>query len=140
VRLSINELLTISLRIRSYYYTTGHYNCNNCHNEKVAAQFDHAKKTGWALNKYHIKLSCVKCHGEKIPYKKLNNKCVSCHQNWNNETFKHSITGLQLDETHLDFSCEDCHTESNFGIKPNCDGCHDGYVFPKQKPGKLTSK
>ncbi len=74
---------------------------------------------------------------EKVPYKKLNNKCVNCHQSWNNKTFKHSITGLQLDETHLDFSCEDCHAENNFGIKPSCDGCHDSYVFPKQKPGKV---
>ncbi|MCK7523447.1 MAG: cytochrome c3 family protein [Ignavibacteriales bacterium] len=115
-------------------------NCSKCHNEKTLEPFDHAKKTGWALNKYHINLSCVKCHGSKLPYKKVDNKCVSCHKDWNNETFKHSVTGLQLDETHSDFSCEDCHAENNYAKKPSCDGCHDGYSFPKQKPGKLVGK
>ena len=113
-------------------------NCSKCHSEKTLEPFDHGKKTGWALNKHHINLSCAKCHGSKLPYKKLDNKCSSCHQGWNAENFKHSITGLQLDEMHSELSCEDCHTDGNFGIKPSCDGCHDGFSFPKQKPGKLV--
>lgn len=112
-------------------------NCNNCHSDKTMEPFNHEKATGWALNKYHINLSCAKCHGSKLPYKKLNNQCISCHQNWNNENFSHSVTGLQLDETHLDFSCEDCHLENNFAVKPSCTNCHDDYVYPKEKPGKL---
>jgi hypothetical protein len=114
--------------------------CSTCHLTKTADSFDHDKRTGWALNRFHIKLSCVKCHGEEIPYQKLDNKCTSCHQNWSNTTFKHSVTGLQLSETHSDFKCEDCHSENNFAIAPNCDGCHDGYIYPKQKPGKLIDK
>ena len=113
-------------------------NCSKCHGEKTREPFDHGKKTGWALNKHHINLSCAKCHGSKLPYKKLDNKCSSCHKGWNAENFKHSITGLQLDEMHSELSCEDCHTDGNFGIKPSCDGCHDDYSFPKQKPGKLV--
>lgn len=112
-------------------------NCNSCHHNNEIERFDHTKKTGWALSKYHINLSCIKCHGEKIPYKKLASGCISCHQGWNNETFKHSITGLQLDETHLDFSCEDCHVENNFAVNPGCDGCHDSYDYPKQKTRKV---
>jgi len=115
-------------------------NCSNCHNQKVTEKFDHGKKTGWALNKFHINLTCAKCHGSKLPYKKLNNKCESCHKSWSSENFKHSITGLQLDETHTDFGCEDCHTENNYAKKPSCDGCHDDYTYPKQKPGKLVGK
>lgn len=114
--------------------------CNNCHLNTEAKRFDHSKKTGWTLNKYHIKLSCIKCHREKIPFQKLENRCISCHQDWNNETFKHSVTGLQLDEMHSDFDCGDCHAENNFAVKPGCEGCHDGYVYPKQKPGKLADK
>ncbi|MEO8232455.1 MAG: cytochrome c3 family protein, partial [Ignavibacteriota bacterium] len=37
-------------------------NCSNCHNQKVTEKFDHGKKTGWALNKFHINLTCAKCH------------------------------------------------------------------------------
>jgi hypothetical protein len=114
-------------------------NCNNCHLNKENQRFNHAKKTGWALSIYHINLSCVKCHSNKIPFEKLDNKCISCHQAWNNETFQHSVTGLQLNETHSDFSCEDCHKEKNYAVGPDCNGCHEGYNYPQQKPGKLVN-
>lgn len=55
-------------------------NCSRCHSNKVLEPFDHAKKTGWALNKYHINLSCVKCHSTTQPHKKVDNKCLSCHK------------------------------------------------------------
>ena len=115
-------------------------NCSKCHSEKTLEPFDHGKKTGWVLNKYHISLSCAKCHGSKLPYQKVDNKCASCHQGWNSENFKHSVTGLQLDEIHIELSCEDCHTENNFAKRPSCDGCHEDFSFPKQKPGKLVGK
>ncbi len=114
--------------------------CTTCHKNKVTEPFDHAKQTGWALNRFHINLTCSKCHGDKMPYKKLDNKCISCHKNWNNETFKHSVTGLQLNETHADLGCEDCHIDKNFAVKPSCNGCHEDFNFPKQKPGKLVGK
>jgi hypothetical protein len=126
-----------------------HKNCTNCHREDKCETchsniklepFDHGKKTGWVLNNHHIRLSCVKCHDSKLPYKKLDNKCSSCHQGWNSENFKHSITGLQLDEIHSELSCEDCHMENNFTVKPGCNSCHDDFSFPKQKPGKLVGK
>ena len=115
-------------------------NCSSCHSSTKLEPFDHAKKTGWALSKYHINLSCVNCHGSKLPYKKVNKNCSSCHQGWNAETFKHSVTGLQLDEIHLELGCEDCHAENNFSKKPGCDGCHEDFNYPKQKPGKLIEK
>ncbi len=115
-------------------------NCSMCHQDKVAEPFNHGKQTGWALNRFHINLSCAACHGEKLPYKKLDTKCISCHKNWNNETFKHSITGLQLNEIHSQLSCEDCHTNNNYSAKTTCNGCHDNYSFPKQVPGKIVGK
>lgn len=115
-------------------------NCTTCHKNQVTEPFDHAKQTGWALNRFHINLTCSKCHGDKMPYKKLNNNCTSCHTNWSNETFKHSLTGLELNETHAELSCEDCHIDRNFAVKPSCDNCHENYSFPKQKPGKLVGK
>ncbi|HEY4755341.1 MAG TPA: cytochrome c3 family protein [Ignavibacteriaceae bacterium] len=115
-------------------------NCSSCHSSTKLESFDHAKKTGWVLSKHHIIVACSKCHGSKLPYKKLDNKCSSCHQGWNKETFKHTVTGLQLDETHSDLGCEDCHSENNYAEKPSCTNCHENYVYPKQKPGKLVRK
>lgn len=115
-------------------------NCSSCHSSTKLESFDHAKKTGWALSKHHVILTCAKCHGSNLPYQKLDNKCLSCHKEWNKETFKHSVTGLQLNETHLELSCEDCHAENNYAEKPSCSNCHENYVYPKQKPGKLVRK
>lgn len=114
--------------------------CTTCHKNQVTVPFNHENQTGWALNKFHINLACSKCHGDKMPYKKLDKNCTSCHTNWNNETFKHSVTGLQLNETHAEFSCEDCHIDRNFAVKPSCNNCHENYSFPKQKPGKVIGK
>lgn len=115
-------------------------NCSRCHNDQTTEPFDHAARTGWALSKYHIILSCAKCHGSKLPYKKVESRCTACHQGWNKDTFKHAVTGLQLDENHLDLSCEDCHAKNNYAEKPSCNGCHDGFVYPKNKPGKWVKK
>lgn len=118
----------------------GNDKCQECHSDKELVAFDHLRSSGWALKAYHAKLECQKCHGSKMPFTKIDRNCVNCHKNWNNETFKHSVTGLKLDEIHAELSCEDCHLESNFSTKPGCDGCHEGYTYPKQKPGKLIGK
>ncbi|NCQ17223.1 MAG: cytochrome c3 family protein [Ignavibacteria bacterium] len=112
--------------------------CESCHLGKPSEHFDHKKRTGWVLNKFHDELSCAKCHGSKIPYSKLDTKCVNCHKGWNIENFKHTITGLQLDETHAQLNCEDCHEEKNFAVKPVCSNCHENFIYPKQKPGKMV--
>jgi hypothetical protein len=114
--------------------------CSQCHSDKVLESFDHAKKTGWALSKYHATLTCMKCHGSKLPYQKLDNQCVSCHKDWSGANFKHAVTGLQLDETHIELSCEECHVGKNYAVKPSCKGCHENYVYPKNKPGKPAGK
>ncbi|HQF43814.1 MAG TPA: cytochrome c3 family protein, partial [Ignavibacteriaceae bacterium] len=72
--------------------------------------------------------------------KKVDNKCLSCHKSWFDGKFKHSVTGLQLDEIHIELSCDDCHSDNNFAVKPTCSSCHDDYSYPKQKPGKVIGK
>lgn len=114
--------------------------CSKCHSNEEMKPFDHLKRTGWDLKSYHAKLSCQKCHGTKVPYVKIDRRCINCHKNWNTETFKHEVTGLKLDEMHNEFSCEDCHTDNNYAAKPACDSCHEGYVYPKLLPGKLMRK
>ncbi|MDI6766144.1 MAG: cytochrome c3 family protein [Bacteroidota bacterium] len=114
--------------------------CAKCHLDKQLEPFNHKQRTGWALNKPHSYLSCVSCHGSKQPYKKLDNQCVSCHKGWKKENFKHSVTGLRLDKIHSELSCEDCHTGKDYSVKPGCNGCHENYVYPNQKPGRLVGK
>jgi hypothetical protein len=68
----------------------------------------------------------------------LNSLCKSCHTGWNSSNFNHKVTGLILDETHIEFDCSDCHEIENYSKDPSCDGCHEDYSFPKQKPGTLV--
>jgi DnaJ-class molecular chaperone len=100
-------------------------------------KFDHASSTGWALNKFHQKLECAKCHGNKTKFTKLNNDCLSCHKNFEDGTFNHKVTGLELDDIHKEAGCTDCHQTKNFS-KPACTNCHEDKSFPKDKPGKLV--
>lgn len=114
--------------------------CAKCHSDKELKPFDHERSSGWALKDYHAKLSCNSCHESKRPFSKMDNNCLSCHKDWNNTNFKHSVTGFKLDETHSEFNCEDCHLENNFAVKPSCTNCHENYFYPKIKPGKLVKK
>ncbi len=112
--------------------------CTVCHKDKISGPFNHAKAAGWALNKFHGKLSCQKCHGSSNKFVKLNNSCISCHKNFKQGSFNHKVTGLQLNETHSSLDCSDCHEENNFSKKPACTNCHDDKSFPKDKPGTLV--
>lgn len=115
-------------------------NCSKCHSNDELKPFDHASSTGWALKSYHANLSCQKCHGTKMPYKKLSSNCVSCHKEWNTDNFNHEITGLKLDELHESFDCSDCHTDNNYTVKPACDNCHEDYTYPAVVPGTITGR
>lgn len=111
--------------------------CTDCHSDKQKAAFDHAVSAGWALNKFHAKLSCQKCHSDGNKFKKLNTECTACHKNWDMKTFDHKKTGLALDETHSGNECSDCHIDKKFDKKPSCKNCHDDKSYPANKPGKL---
>jgi hypothetical protein len=111
--------------------------CSSCHMDKEMGPFNHKISTGWALNKFHDKLDCTKCHGSKGTFSKLNNNCVSCHKDFIAGKFNHAKTGLKLDELHADLDCSDCHTDNNFS-KTDCSSCHDDLSFPKDKPGSLV--
>ena len=112
-------------------------NCVMCHDSKQKAPFNHGERTGWALNRFHQKLDCSRCHTEKGKFTKMDSKCSSCHGIWNQSNFDHKITGLALNETHGELECENCHTEPTY-TKPDCSSCHDDKSFPKDKPGKLV--
>ena len=113
--------------------------CSLCHKNSEMKPFDHSLRTGWALNKNHLKLECTACHTKDKGFTKLENECVSCHRNWNSETFDHKVTGLMLDEIHIEFDCSDCHLDRDFSRRPSCGNCHDDKNFPNNKPGKLVN-
>ena len=115
-------------------------NCTKCHSDKEREPFNHEKSAGWTLNKFHVSLSCDKCHDPKQPVKKLDTECIHCHTNFSTGAFKHSVTGLRLNEQHGSLNCEDCHIGNNFAVAPSCNGCHENFVYPKQSPGTRTSK
>ncbi len=113
--------------------------CKTCHADKELSPFNHGISTGWALNKYHDKLSCQKCHGSGTKFGKLDSKCESCHKDFTSGSFDHKVTGLVLDETHSSFECSDCHSQNNFSKKPDCSNCHEPeYTFPQKKPGRIV--
>ena len=111
--------------------------CSLCHKDKESGPFNHLEVTGWALNKFHQNLSCEKCHGTSKKFVKLNNECTSCHSNFVQGKFNHSVTGLKLDENHSDLDCKECHHDKTFA-NPVCTNCHEDKSFPKDKPGKLV--
>lgn len=114
--------------------------CSSCHKNEPMQPFDHKIAAGWELNKYHVNLSCVKCHGETTTFKKLDKSCISCHNNFVEGKFDHKITGLVFDDIHKGLTCTDCHAENNFSSAPTCINCHDDKSYPKEKPGKLINR
>ena len=109
--------------------------CNSCHNEKEMSPFNHGKTTGWTLKSYHAVLACSKCHGNEMPFRKLNNECTSCHKNFTKGSFDHRVTGIVLSDVHKEAECNNCHLNGDFSKNPDCKSCHDDKSFPAQIPG-----
>jgi hypothetical protein len=108
--------------------------CSSCHMDKPLDAFDHARSTGWVLNRFHARLNCQQCHGTTGKFVKPNPDCESCHKNWQKK-FDHKKTGLALNETHAALDCDNCHTDKNFVTRPSCAACHQDKTYPKDKPG-----
>jgi hypothetical protein len=110
-------------------------NCGFCHSNQPRARFNHFRKAGFDLTRFHSTLACTRCHGHTSNYKGLSRTCSACHTKWASGSFDHSVTGLKLDETHAAMDCENCHLEKDFAKKPTCSGCHDDKSYPKEIPG-----
>ncbi|MGV8019052.1 MAG: cytochrome c3 family protein [Ignavibacteria bacterium] len=110
-------------------------NCQKCHRDSEISPFNHGKSAGWTLKSYHSKLACAKCHGNQMPYKKLDRNCTNCHKNFRTG-FNHRVTGLVLSDTHKDMDCKSCHANQDFSKPPVCSECHDDKSYPSSRPGK----
>lgn len=110
--------------------------CQKCHKQNEMMPFNHGRASGWNLKGYHSSITCAKCHGNKMPFRKLDNDCVSCHKNFTTGSFNHKVIGLILSENHSELECNNCHADENFAKAPVCSECHDDKSYPADLPGK----
>jgi len=114
--------------------------CEKCHQDKEMTKFNHEKSTGWSLSPYHNRVECSRCHGNSMPYKKLDKNCTPCHKNFGLGIFNHKSIGLTLSASHIELECKSCHTPGEFTKKPTCTECHDDKSYPAQLPGTKGKK
>lgn len=113
-------------------------NCESCHSETPLPNFDHARRSGFELTKFHEALSCDRCHAAG-DFGGLNATCSTCHaKDWKPENFDHKRTGTVLDDLHIDMECTECHAA--FGEKATCAGCHDTQPEPFETIVGMLSK
>ena len=115
--------------------------CSVCHKgmSPKSIGFDHGRRTGFALNRFHAPLDCKQCHKSAGGFTRVNADCESCHKGWQAK-FDHAKTGLALDEQHKDLDCTSCHEDKTFHAKPVCKSCHDDKAWPAQRPGKAVGR
>jgi hypothetical protein len=79
--------------------------CETCHSARDWRlwDFDHAKRTSFAITGAHIVLKCESCHVlQKVNSLKLSDTCGSCH------------TGDDIHNGSFGMSCERCHSTTSF--------------------------
>lgn len=122
--------------------TTCHANaaCATCHKGMPTPTigFDHGRRTGFALNRFHAPLACKRCHTAAGAYARVAADCESCHKGWQAK-FDHARTGLALDDQHAGTDCVGCHEDKTFRAKPTCTSCHTDKSWPAQQPGKRVA-
>ena len=149
------------------------YSCFNCHSEHNgkdskliqfnAEAFDHSL-TGYTLSGAHAAIKCPDCHnsgnisGQKLKSKKntylgLDEKCLSCHADYHQQTlsasclnchstdsfkpaskFNHNTSRFPLNGRHKTVDCLKCHRKETINGKEfqefrgvsfsNCTSCH----------------
>lgn len=123
-----------------------HARCTACHARDACATchkgmptptigFDHGRRTGFALNRFHAPLACKQCHTTSGVYARVAADCESCHKGWQAK-FDHARTGLALDDQHAGTDCTGCHEDKTFRAPPTCTSCHTDKTWPANKPGK----
>jgi len=129
------------------HFTIFGQKCGSCHNEKdwAKSQFDHDKKTDFALLGKHIKVPCSSCHlksltpgtdcidchkSDDIHLSSNGDKCQSCHNNdsWDKAKFDHNKNSLfPLVGAHSKVNCSSCHLpgeEISTTTSRVCTDCH----------------
>ncbi len=99
--------------------------CRVCHARQPDRVFSH-DLTGWPLSRFHNKLECESCHGDRTAHGTMPRDCGGCHHLWEKEGFDHAVAiGVDLGEEHEDMDCVDCHGDMDYDHPPVCNDCHD---------------
>ena len=127
--------------------------CESCHPkhggraDRMTASnlpFDHAKRTGTALDGKHQKARCVDCHEKARMSAKTKRSCGGCHKQPHGRSFRkskcadchavrrefarsrfsHDETRFPLRGEHARPNCSRCHKSSRKKPKRTCSGCH----------------
>jgi len=138
--------------------------CVDCHNERrwKDVDFDHGKKTRFALKDKHAEIKCDDCHAKGV-YKDTPRTCIGCHKKedddkghkgrygekcetchaakaWKPSTFNHDVdTHYALKGKHRNVKCADCHTTGPLyrtKLKTECIECHRKDDKHKETLGK----
>jgi hypothetical protein len=123
--------------------------CADCHDTRAWKKqgFDHAKKSGFALEGAHAKASCATCHRKPPGERKLPETCAGCHSRddihagrfgdqcstchtpstWRSTRFDHAKQAkFPLQGAHAKASCNSCHSQAvkQGELAKDCHGCH----------------
>lgn len=122
--------------------------CDDCHSARSwkETEFDHAKKTKFALDGKHGQAKCDDCHAQGR-FKDTPKTCIGCHKKddehkgqygekceschgvklWKPSTFNHDVdTHYVLKDKHRTVKCATCHTGPVYQKKlgKDCVSCH----------------
>ncbi len=125
--------------------------CEECHSAKTwkVSDFDHGKKTRFALSGKHADAKCDDCHAN-ARYKDTPRTCIGCHRKddddkghkgqygekceschgakaWKPANFNHDVdTRYPLKDKHRPVKCASCHTTPLYAKKTGtqCIDCH----------------
>jgi hypothetical protein len=122
-------------------HADGDDKCSHCHGRSTGDIFRHSS-TGWVLKGYHSILSCDRCHENAHQGIRSgpSRECRTCHKDgWDQESFCHELTGVELDEVHREAECGDCH-QNGVGSPSSCDECHDDERVYSKAQGFIESE
>jgi len=139
--------------------------CQDCHNSNRwdKADFDHNKKTEFALRGRHSTVACDGCHTPSLGKTKPKRDCYSCHRNddrhrgrygdkcqtchsekqWQQAHFEHAReTEFPLHGKHADLICNACHrgTLADENLSSDCHSCHQADDVHAGQQGKQCQR
>jgi len=141
--LACHTELSVEIRDRQGFHgriPAGERSCETCHSEhhgrdaalidwgpKKQAGFEHASRTGFALDGEHAKVSCEKCHDPRLVIDDTARTLLKKHPS------RKSFLGLPT-------ACAQCHFDEHRGqLGAQCEPCHTSKAW-KPAPGFDHSK
>lgn len=146
--------------------------CALCHGAKgwkpvqISPKFDHAARSGFALDGAHAGADCRSCH-VTLDFQQSATQCASCHEDVHRGemgadcarchtarsfvdrgamTRQHQLTAFPLTGGHAGLDCETCHRSAApghlqfVGTRAECAGCHRADYDATTNPAHAASR